>query len=419
MPVSAGDYLWTFDSTFQDLSGSFNTIPKNGSNFSSASITGYGSSLSLARAKSQYLLIPSPQLKLNNQSWTFEAWIYPTAIVGGTQYGIIGQCQTNVSYTCLHLVIRNSKLYLGFFSDDLAGATTLTASKWYHVAFVFDCVNRTQSIYLNGVIDGSRQAAKCFQGYNQSLTFGVIENFDLSSCFDGRIGQLSFTNRAKTAKEILQDATLVVYYSFDSNSTYDQGSLRINGSLIGNVTYIPGRVGQAMEINNGNESTFAVHGLVLLGTSSLPYSFSIWIRPYVQRQAAIMHLSALSDGTGWCLPVLGLTSNAQLAVYSNGPGVKSVMGPIVPLNSWTHVAVTYRQAIGMRLYVNGTVKSSLGSFVFSSGGQPMHMFVGSPSSGVGCVSGYNSSGPYFGAVDEFRIYSRELSLADVATLAYP
>ena len=174
-----------------------------------------------------------------------------------------------------------------------------------------------------------------------------------------------------------------------------------------------------MEINNGNQSTFEVHGLVLLGTSGLPYSFSIWIRPYVPQQAAIMHLSALSDGTGWCLPVLGLTSNAQLAVYSNGPGVKSVMGPIVPLNSWTHVAVTYRQAIGMRLYVNGTLKSSLGSFVFSSGGQPMHMFVGSPSSGVGCVAGYNSSGPYFGAVDEFRIYSRELSLADVATLAYP
>ena len=68
MPLSAGDYLWTFDSTFQDLSGSFNTIPKNGSNFSSASITGYGSSLSLARVKSQYLLIPSPQLKLDNQS---------------------------------------------------------------------------------------------------------------------------------------------------------------------------------------------------------------------------------------------------------------------------------------------------------------------------------------------------------------
>ena len=55
------EYLWTFDSTFQDLSGTFVGTPKNSSNFSSNySITGYGSSLSLSRPKSQCLLISKP-----------------------------------------------------------------------------------------------------------------------------------------------------------------------------------------------------------------------------------------------------------------------------------------------------------------------------------------------------------------------
>ena len=413
------EYLWTFDSTLQDLSAIFNTVSKNGSQFNSTSITGYGSSLLLQRSKSQYLVSSSPQLKLYNESWTFETWIYLTTISSTLQYGIIGQCKTAANYTCLQLAVRNSKLYLGFYNDDLAGNTTLTAAKWYHVGFVFDCVNRTQSIYLNGVMDGSRQAAKCFQGNNQSLTFGALEVAASNSCIDGRIDQLSFTNRAKTSKEILEDATLAVYIPFDNNSTSDKGSLRINGSLVGNITFVPGRVGQAIEISNGNQSNFEVHGLVLLGTSGLPYSFSIWIRPYVQQKSTIMHFAGQADGGGYCLSVLGLTTTSRLMATSYITNPISIVGPVVSINNWTHAAVTYSSTNGMRLYVNGALNVSSTPFSFVSGSHPMHMFVPSPLSGVGCVAGYNNSGPYAGAVDEFRIYSRELSAVDVAALANP
>ena len=415
------EYLWTFDSTLQDLSAIFNTVSKNGSQFNSTSITGYGSSLLLQRSKSQYLVSSSPQLKLYNESWTFETWIYLTTISSTLQYGIIGQCKTAANYTCLQLAIRNSKLYLGFYNDDLAGNTTLTFSTWYHVGFVFDCVNRTQSIYLNGVMDGSRQAAKCFQGNNQSLTFGALEVAASNSCIDGRIDQLSFTNRAKTSKEILEDATLAVYIPFDNNSTSDKGSLRINGSLVGNITFVPGRVGQGIQINNGNQSNFEVHGLVLLGMSYLSYSFSIWIRPYALQQSTIMHFSGQADGGGYCLPFLKLNSTGQLTSYSliYGSNAIGVVGPVIALNTWTHTAVTYSGTNGLRLYINGTLRSSQPSFSFQSGAKPMHIFVGSPSSGFGCVAMYGNPDPYYGAVDEFRLYSRELSGSDVVVLANP
>ena len=413
-------YLWTFDSTFQDLSATFIGIPKNSSTFSSNySITGYGSSLSLSRPQAQYLLIPNPQLKLNDQSWTFEAWIYLTSITGNTTYSIIGQCRDGTNYLCLHLTLQSQKLYLGFFNDDLSGNTTLTASKWYHVAFVFDCNNLTQSVYLDGVVDGSRQASICFQGRNQSLTFGMIEAFGSSSCFDGLIDELSYTNRAKNSTEILRDATLVVHFSFDSNSTYDQGPLRINGSLVANSTFVSGRVGQALEIKNLNRSTFELHGLVLLGVSSRSHSFSVWIRPYVQQKSSILYLSNQANGTVWCLPILGLTSTRQLMSYTYNGTVFALMGPTVPLNSWTHAALTYSRANGLRLYVNGTFSNSLAPFPFVSGGQPMHLFISTPSSGISCVTGYNTGGPYSGAVDELRVYSRELSAGDVTALATP
>ena len=181
---------------------------------------------------------------------------------------IIGQCKNASTDTCLHLAVRNHKLYLGFFNDDLSGNTNLTELKWYHVAFVFDDDTRNQSVYLDGIIDGSRQANTSFQGYNQSLTFGSTDASGTISCFDGLIDQLSFTESSqKFYRNPAGCHFVVVYFLFDNNSTYDEGPLRINGSLVGNTSLVPGRVGQALEIKNVNQSDFALHGLVLLGIS--------------------------------------------------------------------------------------------------------------------------------------------------------
>ena len=60
---------------------------------------------------------------------------------------------------CLHLLIRQQKLYRGFYGNDLAGIIRLVASKWYYIAFVFDSVTRTQSIYLDGILPG---CAACY-----------------------------------------------------------------------------------------------------------------------------------------------------------------------------------------------------------------------------------------------------------------
>ena len=271
-------------------------------------------------------------------------------------YGIIGQCKSSGYDICLHLIVRSQKLLYGHYNDDAPGSTALATWRWYHVAISFDCTTRNQSVYLEGVVDGSHQTSVCFQGYDQSLTVGTIENLGGILSFDGLIDQLSFTNRSKTADEILRDATLTLYFSFDDSSTYDQGPLRINGSLVGNTSFVAGRVGQALEIRNVNQSYFKVQGLVLIGTSDRPYSFSIWIRPNLQQQSSVIHLSSLANGTGLCLPILGLTNTSQLVSYSwNGTSV-SVTGPVVPLNSWTHAAVTYSSANGLQLYVNGTLK---------------------------------------------------------------
>ena len=104
----------------------------------------------------QSVSVAQPFLPLFNRSWTFEAWIYLPNVTSGVEYPLVWQSEQTVWDKCLHLLVRNRRLLLGFYSDDLPGTTDLIASRWYHVAFVFDGVTRNQSVYLDGLIDASR-----------------------------------------------------------------------------------------------------------------------------------------------------------------------------------------------------------------------------------------------------------------------
>ena len=290
-------------------------------------------------------------------------------------------------------MLRYQSLFVGFFGDDLSGNTILAASRWYHTAFVFDSATRNQSLYLDGVLESTHQSNSPYQGVPGSLTIGMSQEFASNHYFDGLIDQLSYTNRSKSSVEILQDATLTLYYSFNGNSTFDEGPLRIKGSLVGATGFVSGPMGQALQISDPSDSYLIVGGLVLLGRDNQSYSFSIWIQPTVVRQSSIIHMSSEVNGTGLCVPIIALTGTNQLITTSWVGSVVKVAGPIVPTNSWTHVVVTYKLRNGLRLYVNGSLYNASSPFAYQAGGTPKHLFVGSPRMGGNC-SDSSVSGQY-------------------------
>ena len=415
--ASSGEYFWTFDSTYQDRSFTFNGTPINNLTFSSSTITGYGSSLSFNASMNQSLSFDQPFLPLFKRSWTFEAWIYIPNLQSGVEYPVVGQCQSLNTSKCLHLTVRYARLHLGFYNDGLDGVTNLTASRWYHIAFLFNCTTRNQSVYLDGVLDATRQSNYTYRATNGCLTIGMSTVRSPTSYFNGLIDQFSYTKRSKTPDEILRDATLTLCVSFDDNSTDDQGPLRISGSLVGNTSFVSGRQGQALQIYDVPDSFFTMRGFVLLGTSSQPYSFSIWIKPTLLRKSSILHMSQSESGDGWCLPMIGLTDIGQLSTLSCGTSNIRVTGSLAPINSWTHVVATYSSAHGLQLYVNGSLYNASLPFSFLVAGSPTYLFVGSPRTGTSCGGSLGTNGQYSGAVDELRVYSRELSPADVFSLA--
>ena len=307
---------------------------------------------------------------------------------------------------------------MSFYDDDLTGTTQLVTLKWYHVAYVYDSATLIQSIYLNGNPDCSRMASSSYLGTNGSLTIGQHHADFPSNTFNGLIDQLSYISRAKTASEILDDATLTVYFSFNNGSIYDGGPLHINGSRLGSTSVVAGRVGDALQVGPSAISYFTVSGLVLLGTSNRSYSMSIWIKPNLSNGSSVIHVSQSSVGGGtWCIGMLGFSSSGQLVAQSWQGNSIYVIGPVPSLKVWTHAAITYGTGNGLRLYVNGTLWGSTAAFGFIGSGVADYLFLGSSVSNASCHGAVIVNGQYSGVVDEFRLYSRELSAGNVLTLA--
>ena len=77
---------------------------------------------------------------------------------------------------------------------------------------------------------------------------------------------------------------------------------------------------------------------------------------------------------------------------------------VLPLNTWSHLALTYDK-VTLRLYVNGTqVGSAAASADIATSSNPLQ---------IGSDSIY---GQYFkGRIDEVRIYNRALSATEIQT----
>ena len=111
---------------------------------------------------------------------------------------------------------------------------------------------------------------------------------------------------------------------------------------------------------------------------------------------------------------------AQLMI--SGSNLANLTGRILPLNTWSHVAVIYSLKNGFRLYINGqlstwimvsTIISNVNNYITLGNTSPGLSLANS----VCSLSSLIIPGPYRGAIDEFRFYNRELNMDELCVLA--
>jgi chitodextrinase len=214
----------------------------------------------------------------------------------------------------------------------------------------------------------------------------------------------SYSNTAGATTDAAQPSGLAAAYSFDAGSgaeAADASGMGNTGAISGAGWTTQGRYGNALSFD-GVDDWVTVNDAASLDLTT-GMTLEAWLFP-----------TALS---GWQTAVLKEQSgHLAYAMYANTDGGQpsgevfttsgsSVRGPAsLPLNAWTHVAVTYDGAV-LALYVSGTLVASgaaSGSITTTTGALR--------------IGGNGVWGEYFqGLIDEVRIYNRALTAGEIQT----
>jgi hypothetical protein len=170
---------------------------------------------------------------------------------------------------------------------------------------------------------------------------------------------------------------------------------------------VAGKLGNALKLSGSNEFVNLPTGVVS-GLSD--FTISAWVNPAAT--TTWTRVFDLGTGTG---AYMFLTVNAgtgpRFAITTTGGGGEQQISATgqLPLNTWSHLAVTLSGTTGT-LYINGTAVGSNPNMTLhpSDLGNTNQNWIGRSQYGD----------PYLNAtVDDFQIYSRALSADEVGTLA--
>jgi hypothetical protein len=195
---------------------------------------------------------------------------------------------------------------------------------------------------------------------------------------------------------------LLAYYPFDGNANDSSGN-GYNG-IATNVTYGAGQVGQAAQFNNVS-SFIDVNGAAgNLPGGNAPRSVAFWVYPTTNDNGNMVSWGANAPNQRFSALHQGDRNMATIGYFNDNNS-----GYLLPINTWTHVAVTYNST-NLRFYINGTLFTTVtpGSGAYNTDASQILRL------GVN-VAGVNNEW-FGGSLDEVRIYNRALAPTDIAEL---
>jgi hypothetical protein len=170
-----------------------------------------------------------------------------------------------------------------------------------------------------------------------------------------------------------------------------------HGTMENGVTFVAGEVGQAFGLDGVNDS-------VLLPAMNIGSTFTLefWIYPTValgdyQHVASNSWTSANYGALYFYDNYLEYYQDGEFRVYTGEDSV--------PLNTWTHVALTYDSSVD-RIYVNGSLVATSSNHTETFNNQMR----------LGFTTGSPESSHFQGLVDEATLFGRALTIAEVQLL---
>jgi hypothetical protein len=305
-------------------------------------------------------------------------------------------------------IVHNDGVTRGWF-----GATT-TDQNWHHYAITY---SGTQlRLYVDGVFSNSKTVSGPIRGEDDPLVIGGIrlQNGSFANFFKGVIDDFRIYRVALVDQEVAilcgqaavpSDGPIAIY-PLDGNAV-DLSGHSLNGAVIG-ATPITNRFG-------ASQSAFTFNGvsdLINCGTApafnfASNFTISAWVK--LNGFQAAKYIVAKYNGAfaprsfGLATDTRG--SRAYAFVSSpTGPYVECSDGPSLNDSKWHSLNFVYDNAVGIRLYVDGSLvasKPAIGYAPFSNSAVPLTI-------------GGLTSGQFFGGqIDDLKIYDRALPSSEV------
>ncbi|HXG10509.1 MAG TPA: DUF1553 domain-containing protein [Gemmataceae bacterium] len=191
----------------------------------------------------------------------------------------------------------------------------------------------------------------------------------------------------------------------------------------GDYRPVPGKVGQAIEF--GGDDAYVCKGAGAFGRTT-PFTLALWVKPTQHRpRMVVVHRSRAAEDSafrGYALVLDNGRPTFSLVHFWPGNALQVKAKRSIPLGEWTHLAVTYdgsSRAAGVRVYVNGTaveydvVRDRLTRDIIHR-----KEWGDYDVDGVQLALGarFRDVGFQKGAVDEFRVFDRDLTPLEVAAV---
>ena len=89
-------------------------------------------------------------------------------------------------------------------------------------------------------------------------------------------------------------------------------------------------------------------------------------------------------------------------------------------NVWHHLVITYSSVNAVRLWINGTLVGNASATTHLAVSIPNILILGtSPVGSNDCAKETVDGGQFYGTMDEFQVFSRELDATEIHRLATP
>jgi hypothetical protein len=374
--------------------------------------------------------------------FTVELWVYATSYTGYQEYVSQGSA--------------GSAFYIGTTNGtgvircgDNWGSTgiTMPLNQWVHIALVKSGTSAT--LYLNGIQKATLASAYSVSSAGTAFQIGA-QYGGIGEYFNGKVDEVRIWNTVRAQaqikanmfnKNLSNGATgLVAYYRMNNGSGTTatnscSNTAGIDGTLTNGPTWSASPIqfaGNALKFN-GSSNYVELTNRINIGSSD--FTIEAWVYPQSTSAGMVFAQDVCGDGeqqfrlyTNSSKVNFDLSDAAALGAPYSFQLISTASS--VPLNTWTHIAVT-RSGNNYTLYINGvsnaTTSTGTNTINNQSGADVNKRLRIGSRGGVSAGCGLN----YFnGSIDEVRFwnvartetqiqqnYAREIDPASNANLA--